>query len=102
MRNLTQNADNGDETTQNLPELHTNKLGNGPSNISAEGLEPAKWDSTNLISESAKHLYGRMIELDPESETGAMTACELAKNIEKLMRLQLDAFRLQKQLKGDR
>lgn len=85
--------EDGEEKTLSLPRSETRSPGNLPS-LQRSG-EPAEgnWDSTNLIDASTRHLYGLMTGLDGKDPSQVMTAVEVAKGIQSLMRLQLDAFR---------
>jgi hypothetical protein len=97
-RRSVQRDDNGDEIIPVLPVRQTNVTVRAQSNMPSQESETVQWDSQNLISASTEHLYGLMIGLE-ESETHAMTAVELAKGIQGLMRLQLDAYKVRKGLK---
>lgn len=81
-----------DERTPTLPTRETSVTVRAQSDMPSQELETVQWDSQNLISASTEHLYGLMIELE-KSESSVMTAVEVAKGIQSLMRLQLDAWK---------
>lgn len=92
--------DSGEEKTLSLPRSETRSTGGLPSLQRLEGQNEVKWDSMNLIDASTKHLYGLMTGLDGKDPSQVMTAVEVAKGIQSLMRLQLDAFRAKQGMKN--
>ncbi len=90
--------DSGDEIIPNLPNRQTGVTVRAQSGLPSQESETVQWDSQNLIHASTQHLYGLMIGLDESDASQVMTACEVAKQIQSLMRLQLDAVKVRKGL----
>lgn len=93
------NDEDGDETIPTLPVRGTSVAVRAQSNTPLQESETVQWDSQNLISASTEHLYGLMIGLNPTDPGEVMTATEVAKQIQSLMRLQLDAYKIRKGIK---
>lgn len=63
------------------------------SNLQAQDSAMGQLDSMSIVDESAKHLLGVMRAMRPSEPEEVNSACNCAKNIEKLMRLKLDVIR---------
>lgn len=94
-----QSEEDGEELTLILPAPSGKKAMLAVSSAPSPTLEEAISESTNLIDDSAKHLFGLMKGLDPKDSSEVMTACEVAKQIQNLARVKLDYIRTMKSLK---
>ncbi len=94
-----QDEESGEKRILDLPRNTTAVAVRAASNtpLPESGME--QWDSMNLISASTNHLFGLMKGLNPKDPSEIMTACECAKGIQGMMRLQLDAWKCKKGMK---
>lgn len=91
--------DNSEETIPRLPRPDTKEIASRPLSQPLEEPQGERWDSTNLIHASTQHLYGLMLNLNGDEPQNVLVACDVAKAIQNLMRLQLDAFKVRKGIK---